>query len=1683
VASDVSWWEDPAADWGQGEPARAVELFARLYPDEADARRVVDAIGLPWSGAAGSASTRWRSVFEAAAAASDRNPVDLAAYLLFDREKDQVQVRDPLVRLLGDRLPYAHSLGAVRYGRDAVPPAPPLGGEPLEAMTSRAAGFSDADAYFRALEDHRRRTAKLNRGNEALGTGVLIGPDLLLTAAHVLRYDGWPPSEPLGMQAVFDFAGSQRRSVAETGVSVGVTKLEFGVPPLPAERAGDVAVGAGAPMTNLDFAVVRLQRRIGDEPAGAGRGFYPLNTNDYAFSGRPMRIVHHPAGALATISDLVGDVSATVDRTRMDYLTNTLPGSSGCPIVDADGALVGIHHAGPKSGGRGVPFRTISTVLDAECPDLFTDPAALPAAQPGHSDPVTPFVATVVAADPFVDQDPLRQALRTMSKRNGRRHLAISGATELGKSHALVFLTHVAAESVSCQELLDEAAGGLRVIVVDLRDFSALPLDDQFLEVGRYLLEEADLWTDADDTVQRARHAVSIANSLRSRIRRSDQQWWICFDSIDHPEALVQSRLHELINAVAGLTRDLQLQVRVVLGGQRARVPQRSCEQDPVGRPRDPDRGVVPRTCRGMGAVARGAGRTAAGAGRPRSHARRLRHGRAAADRGRARDVPTRWVASSRRGRRVAGVPGERERRGRLMAGSSAQARLENVRRRRQLVHSPLVERLALLAEFDPDRIDDPDAAEVVGQLCANVERPAQPARRVLRPRTRVDAYVAMLQRDGVSGLVAARATTTTHADTPLQRMLDVFTRQESLPADGLDDDELLAALQVWRWATEAAARARTTDSVRVPFDRDVIEGRLARLDATRAVRTLARGGCVGRDRELAQLREYVDASASAVGLVDDPAMVVHGIGGVGKSKLIACFVERLTTEDGRGFPGAWTYLDMDRPTLRSYETTAILDEILRQVAAQFPEARRRLEGVRRDVRQRSKGAGLESLDAPVPYAAAEELASSVHQLGDGRLVAILDTFEEVTLAEPQRPAQIFDLFAMLSRELRLKLIVVGRAPAEPFAQASTRILPVRNFSGDAAVELLQHFLATRHGVDDVDDALARDVVDTVGGNPLTVQLAADILATEGWAGVDEATRGIAVERVRQGFIRGFLYRRILEHVEASDPAATPELRAAAKAALVLRRLTPPLLADVVLPELGGTVEHDASWFYAELAREVAFVERHTDHLRLREELRGPALLAVGYEDRPMVDRIHRAAASYYGTHPEEPHAVDERAYHLLALGTPAVDLGLDQATIASLAGSVPSLPDGVAADLTALRDASDLDVSPERDQLAWERRVGSQAESALLSDRLDEARRLLTERSARRPTTELYRLESRLHEAEGHLAEALHLSRHDTGASHLAGDRVRYAAGAVRTAKLEEQLGRGDAADTLRDAADAALLAGDHALRLELHLNRFATLERTGRLDDDQRWSLELDARALLARLPPADVADNTALVKLLAATLGRDQLTLLRFAVGTIGLGPDEDPTRVHRLAAAIDDWDRARRPPGRLARAAGLGTTEPVGTSTWISALAGLGDEAGSRLDSMWTVEEPPPPVREALRAFYLWWDIPSAPRDEPGAGSHVLDQPLDFNRPEAQRLHRVIVDGYGDPESLLSLADRAGVDPGSVDLAGSPDAIVRDFLVQADRSGALRDVVSAVLADPAAGTLRDLLTDLVDPPAEQ
>jgi AAA ATPase-like protein len=1029
---------------------------------------------------------------------------------------------------------------------------------------------------------------------------------------------------------------------------------------------------------------------------------------------------------------------------------------------------------------------------------------------------------------------------------------------------------------------------------------------------------------------------------------------------------------------------------------------------------------------------------------------------------------------------------------------------LEDAQLGDELATTRLVERLAVLATFDPIGVaGDEVGPDVLRLLCRPIVTADGRPAAMLAGRRRVDALAAMLRRGGPGELRSTRDHIEADHDTPLQRMLDAFTLDRHLPVNARNEDELLASLDVWQWATEAIARADQLGKLWVEPDRDQIEGRLALLDVTRAVRRLTSEGCLGRERELEQLHRFARTARGYASLREDPAMVVHGIGGVGKSTLIARFVTDLFEAAERGPALAWAYLDLDRPTLSSCAPDVLIRDILRQVAAQFPDYQRSIRRSAQVHGERSKGAGLEGLDGVWSYRElVYELASFVRQLNDGSLLVVLDTYEELEreaavqrtatrgeLIRNRRPAhrhlveELYGTFAQLAEELPgFRLVVAGRGPAALFAdpERPDRQLHVLPLQADAALEVLRYFVdreaeRARRAAPEVDEELGRQIIELVGGIPLTVRLAARVLVEEGsGAVVDAARRAQTLDRVRSELVRGFLYQRILDHVTAPQPADTYALRQVARASLALRQVTAELIEVVLVPALkqtGVEVEQEPAKIFTALAAEVAFVRRAGTALRLREELRGPALAALKLADPRLVARVHALAIDYYSAqaaHDED--AAVELAYHRLATGTPATDI--PPHLLPELQELVSELPPAVVTSVDRHRRGS-------YDVVDWERDVVPKADAALRSGDLARVRELLGTRRERTAGSELHRLESRLRVAEGDPQGAIEPAERDLEAAAAAGDPVRYAGSAVRLAGLHEHQREPDGADdVLRRAGEAELLAGCPELRLELVLNRMGLRERAGRDTAATRWMLELDARLLLQRCEAGGLPISTALVRLLAATLGRDEPELLREAVRRVGLGHEEDPRRVEALIDALVAWDERRPDPGELARLVDLPTDGEL-RRVW-SALAGLGTDAGFLLDRLFDAMAPPPAVTEALRMVYLWWAAPELQQLEPEsatASGALGEGPVNWERQDLRELEEIVLTTYPTATEIRVLAAGAGIAVDAISWTRSNRRSTREVLGIALRSGRVDALLEYMLRDPAARVVHQRLLELV------
>src|SRR5262249_38790415 len=154
----------------------------------------------------------------------------------------------------------------------------------------------------------------ISRAGQAIGTGFLISPRLVITNNHVIG----SASEARGMLAEFDYEHDIN------GIARPVTRFAL---------APEMAFITN-PMDDLDFTIVALgPRTIGAKDRGAF-GFLRLSTaaNKHEL-GDLVNIVQHPDGRL---KEAVVRENQLVNRTNtvLHYVADTEPGSSGSPVCN-----------------------------------------------------------------------------------------------------------------------------------------------------------------------------------------------------------------------------------------------------------------------------------------------------------------------------------------------------------------------------------------------------------------------------------------------------------------------------------------------------------------------------------------------------------------------------------------------------------------------------------------------------------------------------------------------------------------------------------------------------------------------------------------------------------------------------------------------------------------------------------------------------------------------------------------------------------------------------------------------------------------------------------------------------------------------------------------------------------------------------------------------------------------------------------------------------------------------------------------------------------------------------------------------------------------------------------------------------------------------------------------------------
>ena len=235
-------------------------------------------------------------------------------------------------------------------------------GEALQREVRRGQPDAEVLVFSKRLDRVTGAVCSIEWSGEHQGTGFLIGSRTLITNRHVIAAMEGEPVEELS--ARFGFARGEGQ-IIHNG-----KRVPFGADWKIASRPHDLTDTIDGPddapePENLDYAIVRL--------AHAPEGVIPVSLTDLGkvAKGNDVVLIQHPSGAPKKIS--FGRITAIAgENRRLRYDANTKPGSSGSPVIDHNGELIGLHHAGDPNFdqmakyNQAIPLHLIAADLDAK---------------------------------------------------------------------------------------------------------------------------------------------------------------------------------------------------------------------------------------------------------------------------------------------------------------------------------------------------------------------------------------------------------------------------------------------------------------------------------------------------------------------------------------------------------------------------------------------------------------------------------------------------------------------------------------------------------------------------------------------------------------------------------------------------------------------------------------------------------------------------------------------------------------------------------------------------------------------------------------------------------------------------------------------------------------------------------------------------------------------------------------------------------------------------------------------------------------------------------------------------------------------------------------------------------------------------------------------------------------------
>ncbi|KJC50372.1 hypothetical protein UP09_04850 [Bradyrhizobium sp. LTSP885] len=518
---------------------------------------------------------------------------------------------------------------------------------------------------------------------------------------------------------------------------------------------------------------------------------------------------------------------------------------------------------------------------------------------------------------------------------------------------------------------------------------------------------------------------------------------------------------------------------------------------------------------------------------------------------------------------------------------------------------------------------------------------------------------------------------------------------------------QTLATVSDWLAGTQLAPMPPSGDIRREIAKRELLDP--FRLLVGRSLEDGADGHndrILGRDKQTEDLRAYVGIvppeqlkdyvtrtfhslwqKVSSSDTSNEP-LIVEGIGGIGKSSLVAKFILDHALFPGLDFPFA--YLDFDRAALAPREPMQLLIDIAVQFGTWFPQIEPQLSNLRQELRN-----SIDILAANPGERSREDrtrsrlnaccfsLKTIVESVNQDRapVLLVFDTFEIVQY-DDAAVAGVTNLIATLRAPkpenqeqhaapwTNLRIVVAGRAGAPELATSQQPIT-----LGPLPLAATARLIARRNETDRIGltkpqiSALAKPL----RGSPLDVTIVMNWLKerepSERANLLDEIIQdlkdGPSEDGSQDGLldslrVTGILVNRMIKHL------GSKEIEGLVVPGLVVRAITPEIIRHVMAPASGLIDKPDSLPKGAEkrlfdlLARERWLVNAAGDGVvRHRPEVRLAMLDLMRRRDRQKFEDANRIAADYFRERAVTSNdARAETIYHLLLGG----DLNIEEA-------------------------------------------------------------------------------------------------------------------------------------------------------------------------------------------------------------------------------------------------------------------------------------------------------------------------------------------------------------------------------------------------------------------------------------